>query len=138
MNATKAHKKGTRSHDDVEEDDELEEDGNSRQRLCQSCLHSRKDATRIVWLRAMTVEENATSVVEGRGRNANNGGDNGVRYHTQTPAGCAQPGGVTHRCEAKVTATTDGRRDRMQRRGRNQNDRTTERVPQMRGASTDK
>jgi hypothetical protein len=59
-----------------------------------------KNATRMVWLRAMTVEANATSVVEGRGRNATTGGDDA--YDIKHKASRIRTaGGATHRYEAK-------------------------------------
>jgi hypothetical protein len=118
MNATKAHK-GTRSHDDVEEvDDELEEDGNSRQSRANRVCTAREGHRANVWLRVMTVEANATSVVEGRGRSVTTGGRQRVRYHTQSQLDRHSRGHHT-RYEAKAVAATEGRRDRMQRRGRN-------------------
>jgi hypothetical protein len=73
----------------------------------------------MVWLRAIAVEANATSVVEGRGKNTTTGGDDAYDI-TQNASWIDTAGGATHRCEAKATAATEGRRDRMQRRGRNQ------------------
>jgi hypothetical protein len=99
MNATKAHTKGTRSHHDVEEDDELEEVG-SRQRPCQSCLHSKKGRHANVGLRAIAVEANATSVVEERSKNATTGGDDAYDI-TKGASWIDTAGGATHPVRSK-------------------------------------
>jgi hypothetical protein len=78
-----------------------------------------RNATRMVWLRAIAVEANATSVVEGRGRNVTTGGRRRVRYQTQGQLDSHSWRRHTP-YEAKATAATEGRRSGMQRRGRNQ------------------
>jgi hypothetical protein len=136
MNATKAHKRNTITHDDVEEvDDELEEVGSSR----QSCAN-----------RSCTAREgrHANGVVAGDSRRSKRhvrgGGtrqeckDGGATTRTishRMPAGCAQPG-APH-TDAKQ------RPPQLQKVGATgcnvggATNRTTERGPQMRGASKD-
>jgi hypothetical protein len=119
MNATRAHKRNTITHDDVEEvDDELEEDSNSRQSCANRVCTAQEEHRANVWLRVMTVEANATSVVEGRGRSVTTRGDNA--YDITHKASWRHSRGHHTRYEAKAVAATEGRRDRMQRRGRNQ------------------